>query len=87
MYYLVDFNLFTDVPMIIIDEVSELVSNVLQYNVSADCLITKGNTWGDQYKPLTTSPTLSVPQSNHNSLSWTACYDDECMIHRRDKEA
>ncbi|RPA98705.1 hypothetical protein L873DRAFT_1807716, partial [Choiromyces venosus 120613-1] len=76
-----DHNHCTDVPTIIIDEVSELVSNLSQYD-NIDCLMTSGNTWGDRH----TYSIQSSNQSSHNTLSWTACYDDACMVHRGDKE-
>ncbi|RPA98047.1 hypothetical protein L873DRAFT_1802022, partial [Choiromyces venosus 120613-1] len=77
-----DHNHCIGVPTIIIDEVSELVSNLYQYD-NSDCLMTDGNTWGDRR----TIPTQPSTQSSHNTLSWTACYDDACMVHRGDKEA
>ncbi|RPA95604.1 hypothetical protein L873DRAFT_1804457 [Choiromyces venosus 120613-1] len=72
----------TDVPTNIIDEVSELASNLSQYD-NLDCHMTSGNTWGDRrtYSLLSTSP------SSHNTLSWTACHDEECIVHKGDKEA
>ncbi|RPA90890.1 hypothetical protein L873DRAFT_1820379 [Choiromyces venosus 120613-1] len=72
----------TNVPMIIIDEVSELVSNLSQYD-NLDCFMTSGNTWSDRR----TYSIQSSNQSSHNTLSWTACYDDACIIHCGDKEA
>ncbi|RPB03049.1 hypothetical protein L873DRAFT_1801123 [Choiromyces venosus 120613-1] len=59
-----DHNHCIGVPTIIIDEVSELVSNLYQYDKN-DCLMTDGNTWGDRH----TIPTQPSTQSSHNMLS------------------
>ncbi|RPA93546.1 hypothetical protein L873DRAFT_1815732, partial [Choiromyces venosus 120613-1] len=77
-----DHNHCIGVPTIIIDEVSELVSNLSQHD-NFDCFMTSGNTWGDRR----TYSIQSSNQSSHNALSWMACHDDACMVHRGDKEA
>jgi hypothetical protein len=47
-----------------------------------DNRISTGNSWGDER----TLPIASEMERQHSEMSWMSCTDDECEIHKSDKE-
>jgi len=49
---------------------------------SNDSRISIGNTWGDSV----TQPIPSEKKRRHAALSWRECTNDDCKVHKSDKE-